>query len=97
MPAQKDLAYQSGLSPSGGNYFLAPGLGIGAPPPSTLIGTVATLKGASVVGHSACLFIDEEHLLAPDAVIRFQSDTQQASVTALAAGGVCAGRFPGGL
>ena len=97
VPAQKDLAFQSGLSPSGQNYFLAPGLGIGAPPPSTLIGNVASLKGAVVAGHSACLWIDEGHLLAPDAVISFPSPTQPVSATPLTASGVCAGRFPGGL
>jgi hypothetical protein len=57
---------------------------------------------ALVAGHSACLWIDEDHLLAPDAVIGFPSTTPgqgvvAATVTALPASGQCAGRFPGGL
>jgi hypothetical protein len=55
-----------------------------------------------VQGHSACLWIDEAHLLAPDAVIQFPAETPgnvqvSATATPLAQAGVCAGRFPGGL
>jgi hypothetical protein len=86
--------YQSGLSPSGALVFFATGQAIGAPPPATRVFTVgAGPAGGTVAGHSACLFIDEGHLLAPDAVIA----TPSGAVTPLPASGVCAGRFPGGL
>jgi hypothetical protein len=86
--------YQSGLSPSGGRVFFATGFGIGAPPPATRVFTVgAGQTGGTVAGHSACLFIDEGHLLAPDAVIAIPSG----AVTPLPASGICAGHFPGGL
>ncbi|HEY1456562.1 MAG TPA: hypothetical protein VGG31_08690, partial [Candidatus Dormibacteraeota bacterium] len=57
---------------------------------------------ATVQGHSACGWIDEDHLLAPDAVIQFPAETPgnaqvTAAPTALAQSGVCAGRFPGTL
>jgi hypothetical protein len=94
--------FQSGLSPSGHSMFLAPGQGIGAPAPSTRIVVLGTGGGSSVAGHSACLWIDEDHLLAPDAVIAFPSSTATtatvtSTVIALPASGQCAGRFPGGL
>jgi hypothetical protein len=83
--------YQSGLSPSGKGVFLATGSGIGAPTPATRV--VGAGVAVSVPGHAACLWIDEGHLLAPDAVIAVPSGV----VTPLAATGMCAGRFPGGL
>lgn len=94
--------FQSGLSPSGRSIFLSPGAGIGAPPPTTRIVVLGTGGGSSVTGHNACLWIDEDHLLAPDAVIAFPSSTATtatvvSTVTALPASGECAGRFPGGL
>jgi len=94
--------FQSGLSPSGRSIFLTPGAGIGAPPPATRIVVLGTGGGSSVTGHNACLWIDEDHLLAPDAVIAFPSRTATtatvaSTVTALPASGQCAGRFPGGL
>jgi hypothetical protein len=57
---------------------------------------------ATVQGHTACAWIDEDHLLALDAVIQFPAETPAnkqvtATVKPLAASGVCAGRFPGGL
>ena len=93
---------QSGLSPSGRSIFLSPGLGIGAPPPATRIVVLGTGGGSTVTGHNACLWIDENHLLAPDAVITFPSSTATtatvtSTVTPLPASGECAGRFPGGL
>lgn len=100
-PTQAD-DFQSGLSPSGRSIFYTPGLGIGAPPPATRIVNLGPGPTASVQGHAACLWIDEDHLLAPDAVIGFPSTAPgrgnvPTSVTALPASGVCAGRFPGGL
>ena len=94
--------FQSGLSPSGKSMFLAPGLGIGAPSPTTRIVILGTGVNSTVAGHNACLWIDEDHLLAPDAVIAFPSTsptqgTVTSRVTALPASGQCAGRFPGGL
>jgi hypothetical protein len=83
--------YQSGLSPSGKGVFFATGTGIGAPAPATRV--VGAGAAASVPGRAACLWIDESHLLAPDAVITVPSGV----VTPLSAAGVCAGRFPGGL
>jgi hypothetical protein len=47
----------------------------------------------TAAGHSACLFIDERTLLAPDAVIALAP----VAIKPLAQSGVCAGRFPGGL
>jgi hypothetical protein len=118
IPVQKGRDFQSGLSPSGQRYFMTPGQGIGAPAPSTKIGSQSTLEGTVVAGHSACLWIDDDHLLAPDSVIAVQTAPAPltptagnvsptatprhdvvltASVTALPASGLCAGRFPGGL
>jgi hypothetical protein len=94
--------FLSGLSPSGKSMFLTPGLGTGAQEPSTRIVVLGTGVNSTVAGHSACLWIDEDHLLAPDAVIAFPSTsptqgTVTSGVTALPASGQCAGRFPGGL
>jgi hypothetical protein len=92
---------QSGLSPSGTAIFFAPGVGIGAPTPSTLIMAVGPPgTQISVSGHAACLWIDENTLLAPDAVIPVERPSfgrWRAGFMALPASGVCAGRFPGGL
>jgi hypothetical protein len=93
---------ETGISPSGSSAFFATGGGYAAPPPATQILQLGPGPYAAVTGHSACTWIDEDHLLAPDAVIQFPSTTPgnvqvNATVTPLAAGGVCAGRFPGGL
>jgi hypothetical protein len=97
--------FQSGLSPAAVSVFFSPGAGIGAPPPSTRIVTRNGPGPSAVVsGHNACLWIDEDHLLAPDAVIGFPSlkagsgtGSVPTTITSLPASGVCAGRFPGGL
>ena len=90
--------FQSGLSPSGQSVFFTPGLGIGTPPPATRIVTLGSGRTAGASGHEACLWIDESHLLAPDAVITLSpAASVPPSVTALPASGVCAGRFPGDL
>lgn len=93
---------QSGMSPSGRSIFYATGQGIGAPPPATRMVNLGPGPTARLDGHSACLWIDEDHLLAPDAILSFPSAspcqcTVTASSTPLVATGVCAGRFPGGL
>ncbi len=95
---------QSSLSPAGNSILFATGAGVGAPPPATGIVQLGPGPYATVQGHAACIWIDEDHLLAPDAVIQFAAETPgnlqvTATVEPLAAtvSGVCAGRFPGGL
>ena len=93
---------QTGLSPTGESIFFAVGVAIGAPAPVTRIVQLGPGPFATVQGHTACGWIDEDHLLAGDAVIQFPAETPAnklvtAKVTPLAASGVCAGRFPGGL
>ncbi len=93
----------AGVSPAGQSVFLATGAGVGAPStPSTRIVQLSPGPFSTVQGHAACGWIDEDHLLAPNAVIQFPAGTAgnvqvAAKVTALAASGVCAGRFPGDL
>jgi hypothetical protein len=95
---------QSSLSPAGNSILFATGAGVGAPPPATGIVQLGPGPYATVQGHAACTWIDEDHLLAPDAVIQFAAETPgnlqvTATVTPLAVttSGICAGRFPGGL
>ena len=95
---------QSSLSPAGNSIMFATGAGIGAPSPATGIVQLGPGPYATVPGHAACTWIDEDHLLAPDAVIQFPAETPgnlkvTATVAPLAANtsGICAGRFPGGL
>jgi hypothetical protein len=93
---------QAGLSPGGKSIFFVMRPGYGSPPPSTGIVQLGPGPYATVQGHNACAWIDEDHLLAPDAVIQFPAETAGnvkviAKVTALAASGVCVGRFPGTL
>lgn len=94
--------YQSSLSPSGRSVMFSTGVGIGAPSPAMRLVNLGPGPYATLQGHTGCLWIDEDHVLAPDAVITFPSTTPgNAQVTATAApltqSGVCAGRFPGGL
>ena len=83
--------YLAGLSPSGGSIFFTTGVGVGAPPPAMRI--TSSTASVNVNGHTACLWMDDDHVLAPDAVIPFPSG----AVLPLPASGVCAGRMPGGL
>ena len=81
------------LSPSGDLLAFGGGGDIGNTAPST---SMFRVDGSGIVtraGHTACLWIDDNHILAPDAIIEYPSGT---TVT-LAQGGRCAGRFPGGL
>jgi len=101
-PAQSSGYTMTGVSPTGNSVFFAAGSGIGAPAPVTQILQQGPGPYATVAGHNACAWIDEDHLLAPDAVIQFPAETPgnlrvTANVTALAQSGVCAGRFPGTL
>ncbi len=93
---------QTGLSPTGESIFFGTGAGIGAPSPATQIVQLGPGPYATVRGHIACEWIDEDHLLAPDAVIQFPAETPgnvqvTAKVTPLDASGECVGRFPGRL
>lgn len=93
---------QNSLSPAGNSIFFSTGFGIGAPPPATGIVQLGPGPYATVQGHMACGWMDEDHLLAYDAVIQFPAETPgnvrvNAVVTPLATSGNCAGRFPGGL
>jgi len=95
---------QTSLSPAGNSILFATGAGVGAPPPATGIVQLGPGPYATVPGHAACTWIDEDHLLAPDAVIQFPAETPgnlQVTATvaplAVTASGICAGRFPGGL
>jgi hypothetical protein len=47
----------------------------------------------------ACLWIDETHMMSPNGVIALQQNNGQTVTvnTKLPVGGVCAGRYPGGL
>ena len=99
----------SGLSPSGRRAYYESSQAITCsgispmdrlPPP----GTCMVLEGNREVlaeQRTACLWIDEDHLLAPDAVIGLPSPTfpyaRRAADHPLSASGVCAGRFPGSL
>ncbi len=93
---------QTGLSPAGNSIFFATGAGIGAPAPATGIVQLGPGPYATVQGHMACAWIDEDHLLAPDGVIQFPAETGgnvrvQTTFTPFTAPGICGGRFPGGL
>jgi hypothetical protein len=92
----------SGVSPAGNSFYFAIRPGIGAPPPATRLVQLGPGPYATAQGHSACAWIDEDHLLAPDAVIQFPAETPgnlqvNSTVTPLAQPGACAGRFPGAL
>lgn len=95
----------SGLSPAGQSIFFAGGS-------ATRVVQLGPGPYATVQGHAACAWIDEDHLLSTDAVISFAAETPgnvevTAVVTSLPAialpdpstplSSVCAGRFPGGL
>jgi hypothetical protein len=90
------------LSPKGSSILFATGAGPGAPTPATGIVQLGPGPYATVPGHAACAWIDEDHLLAGDGVIQFPAETPgnvlvTTTVVPLADSGVCAGRFPGGL
>jgi hypothetical protein len=90
------------LSPAGQSIYFSTGVGIGVTTPATRLVQLGPGPYATLSGYAACLWIDEDHLLAPNAVISFAAETPgnvqvTAGVTALPQNGVCAGRFPGGL
>lgn len=77
------------LSPSGRLLFA----GTGGPDPSTSVIGLDGRLVATTPGHIGCLWIDDSHVLAYDAVITYPSG----SATPLPQNSLCAGRFPGGL
>ena len=80
------------LSPSGALALWSNASPFNQNPESTLMKVDGT--GVVVVpGPDACLWIDEQHVLATDAVISYPSG----SLARLPERGQCAGRFPGGL
>ena len=98
-PGTQFTGLDTGLSPKGQSIFFAT---TGLAPPATRLVQLGPGPYATVQGHSACAWIDEDHVLTPDAVIRFPAETPgnvqvSTSVAPLGQAGVCAGRFPGDL
>ena len=99
---------QSGLSPSGQRVFIS-GNGVtqcttGEAGTCIIVGAGTSTDPriyAMAVKHYGCLWIDEDHVLAPDAIIEMPSkqfpDSRYVPVIPLGHSGTCAGRFPGGL
>jgi hypothetical protein len=85
--------FQSGFAPSGHSFFFTTGIFIGAPPPATRLLSVSPGVDVTVNGHIGCQWIDDQTVLATDAVIAYPSG----AVTPLSTPEQCAGRFPGGL
>jgi hypothetical protein len=98
-PGSQFGGLDTGLSPGGRSiYFAATGLA----PPATRLVQLGPGPYATVQGHSACAWIDEDHVLTPDAVIQFPAETPgnvevHTDVKPLGQAGICAGRFPGEL
>lgn len=89
---------QTGLSPAGHSIFFATEPGVSSP--ASRIVQLGPGPYATAQGHAVCGWIDEDHLLAGDAVIQFPAETPGnvqvlPTVTPLVASGQCAGRFPG--
>lgn len=100
-PGTSDAGSATGLSPAGRSIFFSKS-GVGVPTPTTRVAQLGPGPYSTIQGHAACGWIDEDHLLAGDAVIQFPAETGgnvQVTATAatLDASGQCAGRFPGGL
>lgn len=81
------------LSPSGLLLSAGNGGGLGNPAPTNTMIGIDGSGSVSSPGHMGCLWIDDSHVLAPDAVITYPSG----AAAPLAQSGQCAGRFPGGL
>jgi hypothetical protein len=97
---------QSGLSPNGKSFFYGSGVvgECGSPPSTCMVPSAPSGMGYMVVasGAIACFWIDDTHLMTPDAVLELPHlpldvSPGQALTTSLPASGQCAGRFPGGL
>jgi hypothetical protein len=93
--------FQSGISPFGDAIFVTPTAGTGGPLAGTVVEPLSgRASPVSISGHTACLWIDEDHILTPDAVLPIDKNPMglwRVGWIALPATGVCAGRFPGGL
>jgi hypothetical protein len=81
------------LSPSGRALFAPNGGGLGNPAPTTSFIGVDGNGSFTTTGHMGCLWIDDSHVLAQDAIVSYPAG----AATALAQSGQCAGRFPGSL
>ncbi|MHB8588370.1 MAG: hypothetical protein ACYDA0_05905 [Candidatus Dormibacteraceae bacterium] len=77
------------LSPSGDLLFA----GVSGPDPATSIISLNGRTSVATPGRIGCVWIDDSHVLAFDAVISYPTG----SVAPLPHSGLCAGRFPGGL
>jgi hypothetical protein len=94
---------ENGLSPSGARYFYSSSsAGCGGQPAGSFTriegGSSNEAGGGDTPWHAACLWIDNDHLLAPDSVITASSGQYvPAQVKLLPVVGTCAGRFPGDL
>jgi hypothetical protein len=90
---------QIGVSPSGLRFlYSGPAAACGANTVTYYFGDDVHV-GSELTGHAACLWINDNHLLAPDAVITIGPPTSQfaSPVAQLTVNGSCAGRFPGTL
>jgi hypothetical protein len=101
-PGIQGAGSTTGLSPAGQSIFFSTGISLGQSTPTTRIVQLGPGPYTTLQGHAACGWIDEDHLLAGDAVIQFPAETPgnvevTAAATPLEASGQCAGRFPGGL
>ena len=101
-PGIQGAGFTTGLSPAGQSIFFSTGISLGQSTPTTRIVQLGPGPYATLQGHAACGWIDEDHLLAGDAVIQFPAETPgnlqvTATATPLEASGQCAGRFPGSL
>jgi hypothetical protein len=101
-PGIQGAGSTTGLSPAGNSIFFSTGIRLGQSTPTTRIVQLGPGPYATLQGHAACGWIDEDHLLAGDAVIQFPAQTPgnlqvTATATPLEASGQCAGRFPGSL
>ena len=101
-PGIQGAGSTTGLSPAGQSIFFSTGTSLGQSTPTTRIVQLGPGPYTTVPGHAACGWIDEDHLLAGDAVIQFAAETPgnlqvTATATPLEASGQCAGRFPGSL
>jgi hypothetical protein len=101
-PGIQDSGSITGVSPAGQSIFFSTGITLGGSTPTTRIVQLGPGPYATLRGHAACGWIDEDHLLAGDAVIQFPAETPgnvqvTATATPLEASGQCAGRFPGSL
>jgi hypothetical protein len=92
----------SALSPVGDRLTVSTDIGPCGMRPYTRIWTVVPFGSVRDASGAACLWIDNLHLLAPDAIIGADPTTPNdryppptASEVSLSARGACAGRFPG--